>query len=85
MLVCVGTQCVPSVATRVVAKIYRPIFIVVRTVCLNIEYGIEAYGLHESVCLFEQEKCMESVSDKFELIKFSSLSVDCERSSSIIY
>ena len=27
MLVCVGTQCVPSVATRVVAKIYRPFFI----------------------------------------------------------
>ena len=26
MLVCVGTQCVPSVATCVVAKIYRPIF-----------------------------------------------------------
>ena len=27
VLVCVGTQCVPSVATRVVAsKIYRPIF-----------------------------------------------------------
>ena len=26
MLVCVGTQCVPSVATRVVAKIYRPFF-----------------------------------------------------------
>ncbi len=27
VLVCVGTQCVPSVATRVVAKIYRPIFL----------------------------------------------------------
>ena len=29
VLVCVwgGTQCVPSVATRVVAKIYRPIFV----------------------------------------------------------
>ena len=27
MLVCVGTQCVPSVAARVVAKIYRPFFI----------------------------------------------------------
>ena len=26
MLVCVGTQCVPGVATRVVAKIYRPLF-----------------------------------------------------------
>ena len=26
-MVCVGTQCVPSVATRVVAKIYRPFFI----------------------------------------------------------
>ena len=26
VLVCVSTQCVPSVATRVVAKIYRPIF-----------------------------------------------------------
>ena len=25
-LVCVGTRCVPSVATRVVAKIYRPSF-----------------------------------------------------------
>ena len=25
-MVCVGTQCVPSVATCVVAKIYRPIF-----------------------------------------------------------
>ena len=27
VLVCVRTQCVPSVATRVVAKIYRPIFL----------------------------------------------------------
>ena len=27
VLVCVGTQCVPSVATRVVAKIYRPFFL----------------------------------------------------------
>ena len=27
VLVCVCTQCVQSVATRVVAKIYRPIFI----------------------------------------------------------
>ena len=26
VLACVGTQCVPGVATRVVAKIYRPIF-----------------------------------------------------------
>ena len=26
VLVCVGTQCVPSVAARVVAKIYRPFF-----------------------------------------------------------
>ena len=27
-MVCVGTQCVPSVATCVVAKIYRPIFFI---------------------------------------------------------
>ena len=27
VLVCVGTQCVPGVATCVVAKIYRPIFL----------------------------------------------------------
>ena len=29
-LVCVGTGCVPSVATRVVAKIYRPVYFRVR-------------------------------------------------------
>ena len=29
-MVCVGTQCVPSVATRVVAKIYRPFLYRVR-------------------------------------------------------
>ena len=30
VLVCVGTQCVPGVATCVVAKIYRPIFFIIR-------------------------------------------------------
>ena len=29
VLVCVGAQCVPGVATCVVAKIYRPIFFVI--------------------------------------------------------
>ena len=28
VFVCVGTQCVPSVATRVMAKMYRPIFFI---------------------------------------------------------
>ena len=32
VLVCVGTQCVPSVAARVVAKIYRPFFYILAKV-----------------------------------------------------
>ena len=38
MLVCVGTQCVPSVATRVVAKIYRPFFFVINV--YHNDYGV---------------------------------------------
>ena len=51
-MVCVGTQCVPSVAARVVAKIYRPFFIYnicyfawkcVRSEIYAISHGVRAY------------------------------------------
>ena len=38
VLVYVGTQCVPSVATRVVAKIYRPFFFVINV--YHNDYGV---------------------------------------------